>query len=150
MDKLPLARHKDIVVQSLGKDILIYDMNTHKAYSLNETSSIVYEACGRETTFDELRIKNNFSDEIIFLALDELRRENLLEENQIYNSPFTGMSRREVIRKVGFASMIALPIISSLVAPTAATAQSGCPAVMGWYAGRRLKLAAEPMLLPFV
>jgi hypothetical protein len=124
MNKLPLAKTKDIVVQTLGKEILIYDLNTHKAYNLNETSSIVYQACDGRTFFTELKAKNKLTDEIIYLALDELKKENLIEESDGYDSPFEGMSRREVIRKVGFASMIALPVISSLVAPTAAMAQS--------------------------
>ena len=124
MNKLPLARSTDIVVQELGEEILIYDLNTHKAYNLNETSGTVYRACDGRTTFDELKLGTKLPDEIIFLALDELRRENLLEESQTYSSPFGGMSRREAIRRVGLASMIALPVISSLIAPTAAMAQS--------------------------
>lgn len=124
MNKLPLARNTDVVVQALGKEILIYDLHTHKAYNLNETSSIVYQACDGKTTFDELKLRTKFSDEIIFLALDELIKEKLVTENRVYNSPFSGMSRREAIRKAGFATMIALPVISSLVAPTAAMAQS--------------------------
>jgi hypothetical protein len=124
MNRLPIARSTEIVVQELGKEVLVYDLNTHKAFNLNETSSIVYRACDGKTTFDELKLRVRFTDEIIFLALDELKKENLLEESQVYNSPFTGMSRREAIRKVGLASMIALPVISSLVAPTAAMAQS--------------------------
>jgi hypothetical protein len=128
MNKLPLVRSRDIVIQSLGKEVLIYDLNTHKAYNLNETSSIVYQACDGRTSFSELKAKNNLTDEIIYLALDELKKENLIEESEGYDSPFAGMSRREVIRKVGFASMIALPVISSMVAPTAAMAQSsGAP-----------------------
>jgi hypothetical protein len=125
MHKLPLARNTDIVIQTLGKEVLIYDLNTHKAYCLNETSSIVYQACDGETSLDELILRSNFTSEIIFLALDELRRENLVETSHEDNSPFKGMSRREAIRKVGFASMIVLPVISSLVAPTAVMAQSG-------------------------
>ena len=52
MNKLPIARNKDIVVQTLDKEVLIYDLNTHKAYNLNETSSIVYQACDGKTSFD--------------------------------------------------------------------------------------------------
>ena len=125
MNKLPVARTTEIVVQELGKEILIYDLNTHKAYNLNETSSTVYKACDGKTTFDELRVKAKFTDDIIFLALDELKKENLLDKDKSYNSPFVGISRREAIRRVGLASMIALPVISSLIAPTAAMAQSG-------------------------
>jgi hypothetical protein len=124
MNKLPPARSTDIVVQELGKEILIYDLNTHKAYNLNETSSIVYQACDGKTSFDELRVKTRFTHDIIFLAIDALKKENLLENTEEYKSPFTGINRREVIRRVGVATMIALPVISSLIAPTAAMAQS--------------------------
>jgi hypothetical protein len=124
MNKLPKARNRDIVVQTLGKETLIYDLQTHKAYNLNETSAIVYQACDGNTLLDELRVKSKFTDDIIFLALDKLKKENLIEEDNSFVSPFDGMSRREAIRKVGLASMIALPVISSLTAPTAAMAQS--------------------------
>jgi hypothetical protein len=60
MNKLPIARNADIVVQTLGKEVLIYDLNTHKAYNLNETSAIVYQACDGKTLFDELREKHKF------------------------------------------------------------------------------------------
>jgi hypothetical protein len=125
MNKLPLARSNDVVVQQLGKEILVYDLLTHKAYNLNETCSVVYNACDGKTTFSDLKIKHKFTDDIIFLALDELKKDNLIEADSLFVSPFVGMNRREVIRRVGLASMIALPVISSLVAPTAAMAQSG-------------------------
>lgn len=123
MKLLPQARSKNIVVQELGKEILIYDLNTHKAFNLNETSAIVYKSCDGKTTFQELKTKNKFTDDLIYLALDELKRESLINED--YESPFSTINRRDVIRKVGLATMIALPVISSLLAPTAAQAQSG-------------------------
>jgi hypothetical protein len=49
--------------------VLIYDLNTHKAYNLNETSSIVYQACDGKTSFSELKSETNFTDELIFLAI---------------------------------------------------------------------------------
>lgn len=121
---LPIAKTADVIEQKLGVETLLYNLRTHKAYSLNETSAIIYQACNGKTTFDELKLKNNFSDELIFFTLDELNRENLLKENETYNSPFEDISRREAIKKVGLASMIALPVISSIVAPNAAMAQS--------------------------
>ena len=123
MNKLPRSRTADIVVQSLGNEVLIYDLKSHLAYNLNETSSVVYLACDGETSFDELRSKSNFTDYLIFLALEGLNKENLLESDS-YRSPFAGLSRREVIKKVGLAAMITLPVITKLIAPTAATAAS--------------------------
>src|SRR5687768_4876472 len=116
MNKLPLARHQDVVIQELGKEILVYDLLTHKAYNLNETSAIVYQACGDGTTFSELKRKHKFTDELIFFALDELKREGLIEDKP--TNHFGSLTRREVIRRVGLASMVALPVIIALSAPT--------------------------------
>lgn len=125
MNTLPPARCADVAVQELGKELLIYDFAAHKAYSLNETSSNVFQACDGKTTFDELKRRHQYPDDLIFLALDELKKQNLLAEPENYHSPLAGMSRREIIRNVGLATMFAMPVISSLVAPTAANAASG-------------------------
>jgi hypothetical protein len=55
MNKIPLTRTTDIVIQELGKEMLVYDLKTHKAYSLNETSSIIYRGGNGKTSFDELK-----------------------------------------------------------------------------------------------
>lgn len=124
--KLPKTRTENLLEQNLAGETLIYDLSADKAFNLNETSTIVYKACCEDLTFDELKRTSKFADDVIYLALDELKRNNLLiDEN--YVSPFAGMNRREVIKKVGLASMIALPIITGLSAPFAVHAVSGCP-----------------------
>lgn len=123
---LPVARTNNIVIQEYRDEILIYDLQTHKTYSLNQTASLVYKACDGKTSLTELKAKSRLSDEMICFTLDELKNENLLIDTDSYISPFLGMSRRQVIKQVGFASFATLPIISSLIAPTAANAQSGC------------------------
>ena len=123
--KLPKARTEELVEQNLGQETLIYDLNTHTAFNLNETSTIIYRACHGELTFAELRHQHKFSDDFIYLALDELKTNNLLAEGGKYQSPFAGINRRDVIRQVGCASLFALPIIAGLIAPKAAQAASG-------------------------
>jgi hypothetical protein len=124
--KLPKTRTENLLEQNLAGETLIYDLNADKAYNLNETSTIVYKACCQDVTFEELKLRSQFTDDLIYLALDELKRNNLLADAE-YISPFAGISRREVIKKVGFASMVALPIITGLISPTAANAASNCP-----------------------
>jgi hypothetical protein len=123
--RLPKSRTDNIVVQNLPAEVLIYDLTTNQAFCLNKTSMLVFNACNGETTVSDLKSAAGLSGEMIYLALDELQRANLIEKDDDYSSPFEGMTRREVIRKVGLSSLIALPVISSLVAPTAAQAQSG-------------------------
>ncbi len=75
-------------------------------------------------SIDELKSKKQFTDEVIYFALDQLQKANLIEGEKI--QIFQGLSRREIFKKVGLASMIALPMISSLIAPKAVNAQSSC------------------------
>ena len=73
MRLLPKARTTEIVERDLSKELLIYDLTTHKAYTLNETSKIVFKTCDGRTTFDELKEKHRFTDELIYFALDQLK-----------------------------------------------------------------------------
>lgn len=126
---LPQIRTTDLIEQGADKELLVYDLQINKAYSLNETSSVVFRACDGTTSFEDLRREYKYSDDLIYLTLDELKKNNLIEGE--YNSPFAGMNRREVFRKVGIASMIVLPIVAGLVAPLAANAASVCVAPTG-------------------
>ncbi len=126
MEILPSARLENIVVHNLDKEILIYDLLTNKAYNLNETSAIVYQNCDGQTTFDELKSKHEFTDDLIYFAVDELKANNLIEGATI--SYFGNLSRREIVKRIGLSTMIALPVISSLVAPKAVYAASCAPA----------------------
>ncbi len=126
MNKLPLAKTQDIVIQDLGKEILIYDLRINKAFCLNETTSIVFRHCDETTGFSDLQLKyKDLSNEIILLSIDILKKNNLLDSEN-YESDFGGLSRREVIKKAGMASMLSLPVISILAVPQAAAAQSQC------------------------
>ena len=130
MTNKPISRKSNVVVQELEREVLIYDLNINKAFCLNQTSALVYEFCNGKNSVAEIseqmrvKLKTPVSEDFVWLTLEELTKNNLLEESADYISPFTGMNRREVIRKVGLASMIALPVISSIIAPTAVNAQS--------------------------
>lgn len=127
----PLSRQTDIVVRELRGEILIYDLQTNLAFCLNETSALVWQACDGTKTVGEIsnhisfQLKLPVTEDFVWLALDQLKNDNLLEEDSIASNPFEGLSRREVIRKIGYASLVAMPVIASLIAPTAAHAQSG-------------------------
>jgi hypothetical protein len=122
----PLSRTQDLVVQELNGELLIYDLRDHRAFCLNETCALVWKACDGSKTVADIGAKLG-GDDIVWLALDQLREEKLLDGAAELKAGFNGMSRREVIRKIGLGSMVALPIISAIVAPTAASAQSCLP-----------------------
>lgn len=122
--KLPKARTENLLEQNLEKETLLYDLLIDKAFNLNESLTIVYKACGQNSTFDEIKQKHKFTDDFVYLALDELKRSNLLADVNSYQSLFESTNRREVIKKVGLATMFALPVITGLVAPKSANAAS--------------------------
>jgi hypothetical protein len=127
MQYLPLARRRGIVVQDIGDEVLVYDLDSHNTFCLNETSGAVYMACDGFTSFEELRRrKRGFTDDLINLALVQLDEQGLLEKRDESLAPLAGMSRRDAVRKVAMASALALPLIMSVAAPTALHAASVC------------------------
>lgn len=126
--QLPVARTADLIEQDLDNELLIYDLRINKAYTLNETLMKVHRGCDGRQTFDDLKRKYKFTDDLIHLALQELAGSNLLENYAAANH-FAGMSRREVVRKIGLATMVALPLIASITAPKSIHAASNQQAV---------------------
>ena len=126
----PVSRKDELVIQQLKDEVLIYDLKINKAYCLNETSALIWQMCDGNNSITDIskqlskKLNSKVDDDFVWLAIDGLKKDNLLADSAEVVPEFNGLSRREVIRKVGLASMIALPVISSLVAPTAAQAQS--------------------------
>jgi hypothetical protein len=136
----PTARKEGLVIQELSDEVLVYDLDCNKAHCLNQTAAFVWKACDGKNSIGE--IVNDFekqtggkvSEDLIWLAIDQLSEKNLLKEEM--PRKFEGQNRRQVLKKIGLASVIALPIVASLTAPTAALAVAcsgivtsciGCP-----------------------
>ena len=123
----PKARQKGLVVQQLADEVLVYDQERFKAHCLNRTAALVWKQCdGRQTAGAialalEKDAGSPVGEEVVWLALDQLAKSRLLTE-RVIPSGGAGISRREVIRRVGIAAAIALPVITSIVAPKAANA----------------------------
>lgn len=126
MKILPFAKTDNFVVQNISDEILIYNLADNKAFCLNKTSAIVYQSCDGKTYFDELKDKSGFSEDLIHFTLSELNETGFVEIPSDYVSPLSGISRREAIKKVGLATMIALPLITSITVPVSANAASVC------------------------
>jgi hypothetical protein len=129
---IPVMRKDDLVIQELDGEILIYDLRNDKALCLNSTSALIWQACDGSKSVSEIsefvgkKLDSTSSEDLVWLALDQLKKEKLIENGSaIDNSHFEGMSRRQVIRKIGLSSLVAIPVVSSLVAPVAAGTASG-------------------------
>ena len=119
----PISRKEEIVVQEFNDEVLIYDLRDNRALSLNETSAKVWRACdGNNSVADISRILGD--ENVVWLALDQLKKEKLIDPSFENSQTFAGMSRRDVIRKMAVGSAVAIPVIASLVAPQAVYAVS--------------------------
>jgi hypothetical protein len=128
----PLARREGLVVQEMPEEVLVYDTGTNKAHCLNKTAAFVWKSCdGSHSVNDIARLMENefganVPDDLVWLAIDQLGKDDLLEITQTASVAASGISRREVIRRIGIASVIALPVVASLVAPSSALATVSC------------------------
>lgn len=125
------SKTENLIVQNLNDEVLIFDTKANKFYSLNETSAFVWNKLNGKSEIADisLQLSKQFnkpaSEDIVWLAIDELRKADLVKEENLPKA-LNRLERRELLKKVGLASMIALPVVSSLVAPTAAHANSSC------------------------
>jgi hypothetical protein len=129
MNQKPISRTKNIILQEFADEVLIYDLEINRAYCLNQTSAAVWYQCNGNQTVAEIsqtlsrKLKTNVSEEIVWLAISQFKTDKLLENKELI-TPFDGLTRREVVKRIGFASMVALPIIASVAAPSSVQAQS--------------------------
>jgi hypothetical protein len=123
----PKARSSEILTREIPGELLIYDMKRHKAYCLNETAGYIWKQCnGKRTVFQlarklEASCGDSVDERIVWLALEQLEKNNLLD-SRFSSSARSVMTRRKLIRSLGVTSVVALPIVASIIAPTAAQA----------------------------
>jgi len=135
---LPKARTQELVCQSVDDEVLVYDLKRHKAHCLNRTAHLVFQTCDGNKTVSEIKgmltkqLGTPVPEEMVWMALDRLGRARLLEEAPGAPSG-ANLTRREALQKLGLATVIALPIVTSIVAP--ASAQVGSCVASGQMCG---------------
>ncbi|MGI8733838.1 MAG: PqqD family protein [Pyrinomonadaceae bacterium] len=126
---VPRARKAGLVVKALHDEVLVYDLERDKAHSLNASASFVWKKCNGRRTVAEVAqaLSKEFDvpadEQTVWLALEQLSKFNLLEEKIARPEGVPRISRRQMMR-IGAAAAFALPVIVSIVAPTAANAQT--------------------------
>jgi hypothetical protein len=133
LDTKPKARRVGLLIQELPGELLVYDQERHKAHCLNSTASLIWQSCDGRTPVtgiaDRLstELKSPVSSELVLVALEKLSSRHLLDDPFKNQSAGKGPSRREVLRQIGLTAAVALPVITSIVAPRAAQAATCLP-----------------------
>ena len=127
---VPLARTRNLVVREVSDELLIYDLDNDKAHCLNKSAALVWKNCDGTVTIHDLaqllalELQSPIDEDFIWLALDQLQEFHLLEQEVARPAGMPALSRRQVMKGLGLAAVIALPLVISIVAPTALQAQT--------------------------
>jgi hypothetical protein len=137
MKRYPKARKDNVIARELGDEVLIYDRSRDKALCLNRTAAFVWKQCNGRTSIAQIanrlgrEMSSSFEtpidERLVWYAISQLRREHLLKEQvesprRVLASMNGHLDRRQVIRALGLATIVALPLVTSIIAPTAAQA----------------------------
>ena len=128
--QVPVARKERLVIQEMPEEVLVYDLDTNKAHCLNQTAAFVWKSCnGRNSVAEITKLVGDDSgsavpEDLVWLAIDQLSEKNLLAKD--LKADFKGSTRREVIKKIGLAAVIGIPVVASLIAPTSVLAVNSC------------------------
>jgi hypothetical protein len=137
----PLRRKEGLVIQDLPDEVLVYDLDRDRAHCLNQTAAFVWQHCDGRTTTGEIarslgrKVNASVDEKVVWFAIDQLGRNHLMATRPVPPQLIAGMNRREMVRALGLAAAVAVPVVASIVAPTPAQASSckatGVPCTTG-------------------
>lgn len=128
--RLPLARTKGLLVESVGEETVVYDTESKEAHCLSPLAATVFACCDGEASVGEVaqlaggRLGEPVDAAGVIAAVAQLQEHALLDRSAVRTAG--GMSRRDLARKtarVG-AAAAATPLIVSVMAPAAYAAAS--------------------------
>ncbi len=134
---LPQIRVEGLVVDDLPDEVLVYDLDRDKAHCLNRTAALVWRHCDGHSTPSQIKTKLEHDlgvpvdEQLVWLALDQLQRDHLLTEQVGPPPAVANLSRRAMVRRLGIGAAVAVPLITSIVAPTPVQASTCLPGGAG-------------------
>jgi hypothetical protein len=127
-----------LVVEELGTELMIYDQKRNRAFCLNQKAAFVWLQCDGKTTVRQIAAKlaqssgETMHENVVQFALQSLSQDGLLEPSNFEPVVPVGITRRQVIQKIGVRAAVALPLVTALMvaAPKAhASGKSNAPPV---------------------
>jgi hypothetical protein len=114
-------------------ETLVYDEHNHRAHCLNASAALIWKSCDGTRTISEIanqvsrELDVPVTDEIVLNAIDKLSRRHLMTEPSRPSVRRSALTRRQVLRNLGRGAVVAIPVITSILAPHAAQAGTCLP-----------------------
>jgi hypothetical protein len=128
----PLRRQADLIIEQVADETLVYDKRNDRAHCLNRAAALVWQHCDGRTTVAQIaavldrELAIDPGSDGVRLALRQLDRSRLMDSMPDDHGQTKAVSRRELARRIGLAAglAVALPLVSSIIAPTPLMAAS--------------------------
>ena len=119
-ERMPRTKPKRYIAKPVGEELLVYDLERHRAHCLSSPAAEVWRRCDGQARVDEVA-SNVGGFDVVRLAIDDLAAADLIEGETRERRP-----RRDVLRSVAMAGgLAAVPMVLTLLAPTAYAQSSG-------------------------
>ncbi len=135
MNTHPLKRQEGLLVKNVQDEIIVYDTQNAQANCLNQTAALVWEYADGQTSVPalahkiEMQLGTPVDEKVVWYALDQLHQKNLLANQVVMPQQFSGLSRRDVLKRAAIVgALVAIPTIISIAAPGATEAATCLPA----------------------
>ncbi len=132
--KRPRARSDDqLLSRHLNDELVIYDKRHNRAHCLNRAATSLWRKCDGKTTIVclaaelDMDLNQQEREAIVISGVDQFREAELLTCSKTDTT--SRSTRRDLLYKLTQVSSYAvfLPLVTSILAPTPAMAQTGLP-----------------------
>ena len=126
----PEARRERLLVREVEDELVVYDLERHRAHSLNRVAALIWRHCDGRTTVTELatllhrELDAAHDETLVWMALRRLGKAHLLRDQVTVPAQAVSCSRRELMRRMAVAGGLAL--VSTILVPTPVQTQSAC------------------------
>src|SRR5437762_990009 len=102
---LPLARREGLRLEELSDELMVYDVDRHKAHCLSPIAAMVWRDCDGRKTVEEISagLQRNgvkADEEMVWTVLHRLGKRDLLQEKFALPEDAIRSSRRDLMRKI--------------------------------------------------
>jgi hypothetical protein len=121
-------RSVNVYEETLEWELCLYDWKRQRLHTLNPTAALVWQQCDGQTSPADIaarleaELSTPHADKLVWLSLDRLAKAHLLEPKPVLPAD-RRYTRREILKLAG-VSLAVLPVVTSIVLPDPAAAQS--------------------------
>jgi hypothetical protein len=124
-------KRDQLVVEELGTELMIYDQKRNRAFCLNQKAAFVWQHCDGQSTAASIaaQMEQSLGEpvdvKVVEFALQSLEQDGLLEPSSLLPFVQSGITRRDLIQKIGARAAVTLPLVTALLVATPKAHASG-------------------------